>query len=265
MVEVKIMTYNVLHGFHQVQAPFALERQRLEAAQRVVADENPDILAITEAAYGGPNQYGVSMNYAQLFGYPYVYFAPRPPYEWGNCLLSRFPIEGSTIVSGDRTALRAEIDLGKSKLNLDIFHPDCNSTDDEKIDATSSLLKELPDNYILTGDFNALSDEDEYDRIKLINGFRRFDPNPIKSVDRLLAKKLIPHLKEKGLGDAFSPQTRRFTMPTSIYGPYTDSRMRIDYFFVTPKIKALETRVIQNELTEMASDHYPIVGVFEIN
>lgn len=263
-MKLKVMQYNILHGFHGTLAPFQLERERLEAAKEVVREENPDILVLTEAAYGSPNNFGISMNYAEIFGYPYSYFAPWGNYEWGNCLLSKFPINGETITLSSRTALRARVGLGKKALTVDVFHPKVNITEDEKIDAIKPLLQNIPECYLLTGDFNAISDEDEYNHDRMLAGFRRFDKTPEVTVAEIFRRKLIPYVKSQGLKDAFSPETRHYTIPTDMCSRIKDSAMRIDYFFVPPKMKVLETRVVINDLTERASDHYPIIAVLDV-
>lgn len=258
------MQYNILHGFHGVVTPFQFEEERLKAAKEVVRQENPDILALTEAAYGGSNPFGIRMDYAEIFGYPYSYFAPRGNYEWGNCLLSKFPIQGETITLPNRTALRVKANLGTKILTVDIFHPDINITEDERVDAIKPLLANIPDCYILTGDFNSISDEDQYDKEKMLAGFKRFDKNPELSVAELFRRKLVPYVKSQGLKDAFSPETRHYTIPTNMCSTIKDSAMRIDYFFVPSKMKILKTKVVINDLTERASDHYPIVAILDI-
>ena len=265
-MKIKIMNYNILHGFHQINAPFALEEKRLKAAQEIVSQENPDILVLTEAKYGRKNIYGIKMDYVKIFGYPHSYFSPNE-YEYGNMILSKFPIAGKTIPLSKRTGLKAQINLNGKILNIDVFHSYPDLTEDEKIESIKPLLNEIKENYILTGDFNSLSDEDYYDREELIKGFSKFDKSPEARADRFLERKLIPYIKSHGLKDAFSPKTRTFTLPTSTYGygaSKKEAAMRIDYFFISSKINVLKTKVIKNYLTEKASDHYPIIGVFEL-
>jgi endonuclease/exonuclease/phosphatase family metal-dependent hydrolase len=262
--EIKIMNYNILHGFHQIVPPFGLEQERLDKALKEVSKENPDILILTEACYGGPNPFNINMDYKKLFNYPYGYFGAWGEHEWGNLLLSKYPIEAQTIPYGKRTAIKSKINVNKKVVYLDVIHPHPEWTEDEKIELTKPLLKRIQKPYFLIGDFNAISDEDNYDKDLLIKGFEKFDKTPIQSVNRLFERKLIPYLKSKGLIDAFTKDSRQSTVPTSIYGEDKPSSMRMDFIFSSPDIKTLETRIIKNKVTDYASDHYPIVGRFHI-
>jgi len=38
----------------------------------------------------------------------------------------------------------------------------------------------------------------------------------------------------------------------------------MDFIFNSPEFKVIDSYVLKNKHTEIASDHYPIVGVFEI-
>ena len=236
----------------------------MELAKKVVDKENPDIIVLTEACYGGPNSFNVNMDYQKIFNYPYGYFGKWGEYEWGNFLLSKYPIKCKTIPFGERTAIQSEISVDNKKIYLDIIHPYPEWIEDEKIEFTKLLLKKIKKPYFLVGDFNSLSDEDVYERKKLIKGFKKFYKKPIQAVDRLLERKFIPYLKSVGLRDTFDKDSRSYTIPTGIYGKDKSSAMRIDFIFASSDVESLETKIIKNKLTEFASDHYPIVGRYKI-
>ena len=42
------------------------------------------------------------------------------------------------------------------------------------------------------------------------------------------------------------------------------SGIRIDYIFCSTDFKVLDSVIVKNKLTELASDHYPIYSVLEI-
>lgn len=262
--EIKIMNYNILHGFHNINPPFQLEEKRLEAAKKIISKENPDILILTEACYGGPNPFNINMDYKKIFNYLYGYFGKWGENEWGNFLLSKYPIQCKTIPFGERTALRSRISIDNKKIYLDIIHPHPKWTEDKKIELTKPILKKIKEPYFLIGDFNSISDEDFYDRKTLIKGYMKFDKTPTQSVDKILERKFIPYIKSVGLKDTFDKSSRNYTVPTGIYGKGKSSAMRMDFIFASPEIKSLETKVIKNKLTEYASDHYPIIGRYKI-
>ena len=66
MVKLRVMNYNILHGFHSpdnppFNPPFELNEERLRAAQEAVKREDPDILVLTEACFGGEGYDGIRM------------------------------------------------------------------------------------------------------------------------------------------------------------------------------------------------------------
>jgi len=130
------MSYNIERGFHS--RDHTLERQRLEAAQRAVKSVNPDLLALTEACYGGPNSQNIVMDYAELFGFPYSHFGAFPKFgprrgdEGGNCLLSRIPMQAETVQLVHKSAVRARISLEDKILTIDVIHPSPSVTDAKK-------------------------------------------------------------------------------------------------------------------------------------
>lgn len=262
--EIKIMNYNILHGFHNVNPPFNLEEKRLESAKKIVNEENPDVIVLTEACYGGPNIFNINMDYKKIFNYPYGYFGKWGEHEWGNFLLSKYPIECETIPFGKRTAIKSKISINNKKIYLDIIHPHPELTENEKIEITKPLVKKIKKPYFLVGDFNSLSDEDDYSKEKLIRGFKNFDKTPIQSVDRILERKFIPYIKSFGLKDTFNKNSRGYTVPTGIYGKDKSSAMRMDFIFASSDVEPLETKIIKNKLSEYASDHYPVVGRYKI-
>ena len=265
-MKIKIMEYNVLHGFHEMSPPFKFEKERLEYAKILVKSENPDILIITEACYGGEAKFGKFLNYKKIFNYRYGFFGPYGEFEWGNMILSKFQIDCELIKLKNRTAIRSAINIKKgTQIYIDVIHTSPDLPESGKIESTKALLDNLIKPYIIAGDFNAVSDEDNYDRDILIEGYKAFAGNKAEEkVDRLLGKKFIPFIKSFGLRDAFDNKSRDYTIPTSLAVGDKKSAVRIDHFFISDDIKVIKTYVVKNAIAEKASDHYPIVGIFEI-
>ena len=264
-----VLSYNIERGFHTEN--HVREESRLAAAQQIVQDVNPDILALTEACYGGPNSHGIQMDYQDLFGFPYgqfggyPYFGPRRGDEGGNCLLSRFPMHAESIRLAYKGAVRGQVELDDKALCIDVVHPSYSVDDREKIATLRPLIRFRQEPYLLTGDFNTIHPDDSYDWDQVSKRLRdSFDDDTALSlVENWRKAELVSWILAQGLRDPFSPEDRQSTVPTSKEGK-GNSGVRLDFFFLSPSITAKEAYVLKNPDTEIASDHYPIVGVFEI-
>ncbi len=270
-MNLTIMAYNIERGFHSRN--HTLEEQRLEAAQRAVQLVNPDLLALTEACYGGPNSKNIIMDYAQLFGFPYAHFGsfpsfgPRKGDEGGNCLLSRLPMQAETVQLAHKSAVRARIPLEDRILTLDVIHPSPSVTDAEKIKTHAPLLTSQQAPYILTGDFNTISPEDvaKYDFNQLTKDIESYNPAKAKLIiNNWQNAEFVRWLLKEGLTDAFPEKDRQSTVPTRYAYERKKDGVRMDFIFTSPDIRTSKTYVLKNEDTEIASDHYPIVGIFDI-
>jgi endonuclease/exonuclease/phosphatase family metal-dependent hydrolase len=263
-MKIKVMSYNVLHGFRNFDPPFDLEKDRLEAVQKVVRAEKPDVLGITEACFGSPSQFGIFMDYARLFNFQYFKYCPSKR-EWGSALLSQYPISNARAVANENgSGIEAEILKEGGVVNVGLVHPRFDATENEKIKYVKAFLAKQKKRQIILGDFNAISDKDTYDRATLIREYRKFDSDAEHSVDKYLERKLIPYLRSRGLIDALqSVNSHKPTIPTKGYG-YAKTNMRIDFIFHTLDLRVIDAKTIKNKMTDMASDHYPIVTTFDI-
>ncbi len=184
-------------------------------------------------------------------------------FEWGSMILSRYPIKAETIALHDRSAIKSQINIKRKTLHLDIIHHSPSLSEDQKIKSIKPVLKIIKKPYILTGDFNALTLGDNYNKEELVNGFKTLTEDADNIVAELLKGKFIEYLKKMSLKDAFEKNKRQATIPTKRYKTGS-SDVRLDYFYISKDIKVIDAYVLKNELTEKASDHYPIVGIFEI-
>ena len=264
-----IMSYNIERGFHP--RSHLLEEHRLQPAQRIVQQIKPDLLALTEACYGGPNSHGIKMDYQQLFGFrhgqfgSYPVFGPRKGDEGGNCLLSQFPMRGEAIQLAYKGAVRGKVQLEDKVLTIDVIHPSYSVSDAEKILTLHPLVNSRSHPYILGGDFNTLHPDDKYDWSNLIQELKTSNPQKAAWIVKNWRKaELISWLIKQGLEDAFPIAARESTAPTSYAYQKKQSGVRMDFFFKSLDLTVKEAYVLKNDDTEIASDHYPIVGVFEI-
>ena len=259
------MEYNIWQGFHSKD--HKLQPERLAAAQRIIAKENPDILVLIEACYGCKNQTGSQMDYATLFKYPYGFQVGYITFSGalkigGNCVLSKHEFSANPVSLSNKTAIRATIPLAERVLHLDVVHPSARIPDQEKLEAIKPLLSVINPPYLITGDFNALSPEDTYDKDALERELKDYSVHI--DVEEWMKGRLIQGILDLGLKDAFSLSKRQSTVPTKAEHNKNKTGSRIDYFFITPDVRVITAEVIKTPDTEIASDHYPIVGVFQI-
>ncbi len=275
------MSYNIERGFHSQN--HVLEQERMHAAQHAVREVHPDLLALTEACYGGKNSQGILMNYQDIFGFPYgcfagyPFFGPRRGDEGGNCLLSQIPLQAEAIFLAHKGAVRGTFSLEERVLTIDVIHPSYSVEDREKIKTLQPLLSTRKNPYLLTGDFNTVHPEDQYDWNQLVIDLKSYNPG-IGTAERTVSNwqkaEFISWLLGLGLRDAFPKHRRESTVPTKTVQTRmqnaqkntsgTPSGVRLDFFFVSPEVEVGDCFVLKNQYTERASDHYPIVGIFNV-
>src|SRR6185312_1520362 len=126
----------------------------------------------------------------------------------------------------------------------------------------AALIDGVAGALVLCGDFNSISPEDSPDEARLLKGFRRFSPEPEAALARFLAsgRAVFALLAARGLRDAIPPEGRRYSMPTDLRSPDKDAAMRLDHIFVSGEIEARHGEVLHHALSELASDHHPVMA-----
>lgn len=263
------MTYNIERGFHSKN--HILEKERLLAAQKAIKEINPDILSLTEACYGTENSQGILMDYQELFDFPYIkyggypVFGPRKGDEGGNCILSKYLMDAENVKLAFKGAIRARIKLEDIILTIDVVHPSYSVDDLEKIKTLKPLISNITPPYILTGDFNTVHPDDECDWDSIAKELIDFNPKKVKQlIETWKRADLISLLQSLGLKDSFPINKRESTVPTNYTYGEIRSGIRMDFFFQSPEIKVINAYVLKTKETNIASDHYPIVGAFEV-
>jgi endonuclease/exonuclease/phosphatase family metal-dependent hydrolase len=259
-----VMSYNIYRGFHDNH--HQLNNNRLEAAQRIVSNYQPDILCLNEALYCFENQFTQKMDYAKQFKYKYSFAAEYKSFKGlegigANCLLSKYPLIAKRVPLGIKSAIRSEISIDDKILNLDLVHLSFSLTPTTNLKHIRKLLNSINEPYILAGDFNAISPKDQYNKKELVQEYYHFSANPDKDVEILTKCQLITKVLSFGLEDScIGFET---TAPTSIKGRNVKGS-RIDYIF-KKELKQIDFITIKNDDANIASDHYPIMGIYEFN
>jgi len=257
------MQYNIFGGFYTSNEPYTYEPKREKAALEVIKQEDPDILTICEARFNSPNKFGILRDYKKIFGYPYCYLTSYKERS-GMGIFSKFPFNVKDYAYGLNPLLRVEFKIDKKLIMLDLVHPHPTLGEDARNKFITHVLSGLKKPYILMGDFNAISPEDKYDRKKLLEGFSRFDSNYKEVVEDFLKRKSIRRVLDSGLKDTLNSQKWKFTVPTDMLNKNKDSGLRLDFIFCSNDFKIIDSGIIVNEFTNVASDHYPVFAILEI-
>lgn len=258
------------------------DTKRLNAAKNIVSKYKPDIFVINEALFC-EKFYSQYQDYQKIFNFKYS-FNKLYDKSWGNSILSNIPISDSRSElihsSGgqNRGYLEAKLKI-KQKNKKDIYfnvctyhpHPARRPFMKAK-DFDSFLSGQVKIPSILVGDLNAISPNDVFDADKIKKGFLKFKREDL--VDEMVNKiiesgkeifNVLDLLKWKDVFEIF-PNKKSYTIPTDLIKIDNNSQMRIDHCFINnnPDIIVNDVKIIKNEDTNIASDHYPILLDFEI-
>ncbi|MBS3083774.1 endonuclease/exonuclease/phosphatase family protein [Candidatus Pacearchaeota archaeon] len=274
-MKFKIIAYNILTGLcdwdFSNKLP-VIDKKRLSLAKKLIKQENPDILCLTEAFFSSKNYKGVYMDYQEIFNYPYV------DVRKSNVILSKFPIIyskefGKQGHNHKGLGLYCQVMVGKKNIPISLIHPNIWANESKRLELIKDLFDEK-NNMIICGDFNSISKSDNYSkefaenfRKKVI--FRHNGKGDLKNSNTIMKDtfnpKVVKYIEKKGFVDTYKLKNNKFdfTVPTDFLSKDKSTGIRIDFIFVR-WLKVLDAGIIKNSLSEKASDHYPVYAVLEI-
>ena len=254
---LRVMTYNIHHGAGNEEcapreadsAPAADCGLDLKRIADVIRDAKADIVGLQEVdrfwvRSGGVDQPRVL---AQLLAMS-VCFGPNlqlpaegsvgVPREYGTAILSRFPLKDcrnmhlarAADANEQRGLLSAEVETPSGSVRVMVTH--LSIVEADRVLQTKELAAAVAESRaptILMGDLNTR-------------------PNA-ESLRPLLAK-MRDLWTLAGKGDGL----------TSASHPQRPPRNRIDYILVSPGMETSGIEVLTNDVTRMASDHYPVIA-----
>ena len=256
---LRLVSWNILEGF-RVRGRDVLDRDRLAAARRMLDRLEPDILVLNEAL--GCEH----LDYAGMLGFPYQEAAQYDG-DWGNVILSRFPLAGAVRMSiYNRGGLRAIALTPQGLLTVATYHPHPSRYPDNKATDYASLVAGVSGPLVVCGDMNAINPEDRPDFATLAAGFRRFAKTPEADVARFVdgGAAVFEAVAALGLYDAVPAEGRRYSMPTDLVSTVKDSAMRIDHVLVNDAVTVRGGEVVHAPDADRASDHYPVCVDFHL-
>lgn len=271
-MKIKVVLYNILNGFCNDNPPFKVDVSRMNGFFEIITEQKPDILILTEA-YFWPFAKKIELeNLQNIFKDLYNEYTSlaHAQFRWAPIILSKYPITkfDTSMSKYQLTYMRINIQVGKKQLMIDIFHPHPDTTEEQKTEFLRPLLKSRSQRYLLAGDFNALSPQDNYDKGRLIRGYESFMKEKGRSkVEDMLRGLTLKTILEDNLIDTYKARnsdTTDFTMPTDLRSRNKDSAVRIDYIFCSNAFKVIGSGIVKKKSIERASDHYPVYATLEI-
>ncbi len=270
--ELKLLTYNVWYGF-TTDAPGHPAEQRHLEFRNWVKSQAPDIVALQEL--NGYTDEKLKAD-AAAWGHPYSALLKTDGFPTG--ITSNQPITGVVrTLEGFHHGLLRAVTHGHT-IYVVHLHPSNWLTRRSEIKAIVSDLNMLdPDTRakaIVLGDFNTFStlDRDAYQQSDLEAFFASRDQSMGERnlLDGRLDYQVTGTLESAGFTDIVAsrrkPGQRPFgSFPTRLraHEEHGDER-RLDFIFVTPALaeKCLSARVIDDDNTQLLSDHLPVTALF---
>ena len=248
------MTYNCYNG-------------AVETLDKIIDTVNaarPDYLTINEANKFDANDNHIMRQFAEKTGFSHYHLELcGDGNEYHVAALSKSPFVSITAIKPmSRAAILAVVDtkIGHTAFLSTHLSPFSELARLAEVAKVTNALKPYP-NSVIMGDLNSLSSKDEYpeDFIEDFNSgqIRKF------TTDGAVRFDVMRTLYKAGYIDIASlfELERENTVPTSVNQDAEHSTMRLDYILISQalKEKATSYQVIKDALTEVASDHYPVV------
>ena len=235
------MTYNIHSGIG------ADKRYDLERIRRVLAEEQPQIVALQEVECGVSRSSFDDQSSALAKGLDLaVRYCPArraEQGEFGMAVLSPFPVlqhEHYDLTyepaREPRSCQRVDLEIAPGAV-LHVFNCHLGLAARERAFQRDRMLSDA-----------ILLSEDLHHPVLLMGDF---NDSPISVVHRSL---------RKHFSDAFSAVGKRWG-PTFKLGPIP---LRLDHIYCSPNIRVLDCRVRNDTLTRVASDHRPVIASLEV-
>lgn len=263
---MKVLSYNTLFGGFD-----GMKRERYEAQIGLIQQLQPDVLLLQEAKNFQQNGYALLLETEHWLGMRG--FLGIAPHTGQNTAIFIVPtIRPLQIETDDvhfhhaRLTLTAEVPGFAQPITFISVHLAPNSAE-IRLRETAYLLNEgAPDKLVLVGgDFNTICHHDPVpaDLAKLTPHYRlRYTGFDGKAPD----SRPLQFLESAGwieLGHQAQAH-HEFTVPTTGFKGTEFAHFRSDYFLASASLNKHFKRyqVIKNDITNKASDHYPILAEF---
>lgn len=252
---MKFLTYNILNG----------GKAGIQLIKAVIAKENPDYVTISEANTFAKSKSKLLKEIASDLKYPYYEVALSGEYNYHVAVLSRLKFKKVLQIKPlMRAGIITIVDSPIGELSIISTHL-TPYTEDLRLPEVDLIVKtQKPyQNKILMGDMNSLSRYDGY-KEEMIKSFNEMQLKKFTTAGRLRFD-AVGKLELNGYNDTalLFKKNKEYTVPTSLNEYQAHSNMRLDYIFVSKSLieNVKDYSVVKNNLTDKASDHYPVVVV----
>lgn len=268
MTTLTVLTYNTLFAGRDGR-----DDHRAQAQIGLINQLRPDVFLMQEAKGfndgGGASLYALEQQIAMR-----GFLAIAPHTGQNIAIFIREPLRPLSFetdgVHFHHTLATLRVAVPGSELPVTFVgvHLCPNGPEVRRREAAYLAVQAAPDRLTLvTGDFNSASphDSEPEDWATLAPHHRaRYLADDLRGIDR----SVLTHLEAAGwvdLGHRLDADATP-TAPTASYRDAEFATMRCDYLLASRALseKARSYRVIRNDITDAASDHYPVLATFEL-
>lgn len=262
---MKIMCYNIYRGGKEGKI------SRIPLIEQVIKTESPDFLAFQEANDFEKDNCRMLKDISKSSGLSYTALAEGSLTKSGRqyhvASFSRYPFKQIEDWKGQlrNAALTTVFSTPLGDIAICNVHLS-PGTEDERLKELELILSKTPySQSIILGDLNSLSPQDAYPW-GLSSQFNEAQQKKFLVEGKIQTRVIQSIIRKSYKDSAFCLGINVATVPTkSNQDKGHEAPLRIDYIFISSSLisKVKEVRVTKNELTERASDHYPLVAVLE--
>jgi endonuclease/exonuclease/phosphatase family metal-dependent hydrolase len=269
---VKVATYNILGGGFENYSRHGKNPPRLPLIKQVVSEIAADFVTLVDT-FRWKEIFTVK-DLVDHFGYKYVYHIDieddHVDPDVGITVLTDYEVISSNTIHIDkRNAIKTTVNYCGRDVDLYSVYFDYLK-EDSRLKEAKSLISQLDHNpSIIMGDLNALDPED-FDITKTIlknilnlpSINNHHDTGAlVQVVQDMLRGEVLPQLYQAGFAPIKDLSSLRPTIPTKFnpYGLITPI-LRLDHILVSRELEVTTLSVVENTLTDKASDHYPVTA-----
>jgi endonuclease/exonuclease/phosphatase family metal-dependent hydrolase len=267
-MKLTILTYNTLFAGRD-----GVDDRRAQAQIELISCLKPDVFLMQEAK--GFEAGGNALMYALEERIGMRGFLANAPRTGQNiAIFIRDPLKALSFEADGTNfhhtlaTLKVKLPDSDRPLTLISAHLCPNGPAVRRREAAYLAVQAAPEAYaLITGDFNSASPHDPepegFDGLPSHHR-ARYLAEDLRSADR----SVLAHLEAAGWVDVGHALDKEITptVPTAAFVGTEFAVMRCDYVLATPALAAgaCHYEVIRTPLTDMASDHYPVVASFEV-